>query len=164
MRLDPNTVRQQITTLLLKYPELQEDDILRADMIEGETETYDLLSQIVRKIGDAQALAEGTKQYIQQLTERKARIERREESLRLLAFNIMQSGEIKKAELPEGTLSIRNGTPKVIITDEKALPDAFLNFVATPSKTTIKEAIGRGESVPGACLSNAEPCLMLKVK
>lgn len=164
MNLDPRNVLQEISNLLLQYPELQEDDQLRADMIEGETDAHKLLSMIVRKIGENKALAEATDSYAQELKDRSARIDRRIEAFRSLAFKIMQQGGINKAELPEATLSIRSGTPKVIITDETALPnDAFI-VKRAPDKYTIKSWLDAGQEVPGAVLSNAEPTISIRVK
>lgn|SRR3990167_2145963 len=164
MNLDPRIVQQEIANLLLQYPELQEDDQLRVDMIEGETEAFSLLSRIVRKIGENKALAEGTDAYAKEIGERSARIGRRVEAFRLLAFKIMEYGAIKKAELPEATLSIRAGAPKVIITDEYLLPPSCVRKNPTPDKTKIKDLLSKGEQVPGALLSNAETYLSIRIR
>lgn len=164
MRLDPQAVQLQIANLILQFPDLADDEILRADMIEAETEAFDFLSQIVRKIGDTKSLAAGTGEYIKELSERKARVERREEALRALAFKIMQAADIKKAELPEATLSVRNTPAKVVIVDEPALPADCLKTTVSPDKTAIKEKLGAGMDVPGALLSNGEPSLSIRIK
>jgi hypothetical protein len=49
--------------------------------------------------------------------------------------------------------------PKVIVTDEAVLPDNCVRIVREPNRTAIKEHLARGEPVPGAELSNAEPSL-----
>jgi hypothetical protein len=164
MRLNPAQVQQDIANLLLQYPELSEDDVLRADMIEAETDAHDFLSQLVRRIGARQALATGVGEYAKDIAERKSRIERSVEALRSLAFKIMNVADLKKVELAEATLSIRNGTAKVIITDESLLPPDCVRTTVTPDKTTIKEKIGAGIVVPGAELSNSEPSLSIRIK
>ena len=164
MNLDPRIVQQEIANLLLQYPELQEDDQLRVDMIEGETEAFSLLSRIVRMIGENKALAEGIDRYVLELQKRSARIERRVEAFRSLAVKIMEYGAIKKAELPEATLSIRPGTPKVIVTDEALLPDKCVRIKREPDKTTIKDLLSKGAQIPGAVLSNSEPSLSIRIK
>ena len=148
----------------MQFPELFEDEILRGDMIEGETEAFDFLSLIVRKIGDNKSLAIGTAEYIKELSERKARIERRDEALRALAFRIMQTADLPKAELPEATLSIRRGAPKVLITDETALPAECLRTTVTPDKAAIKELLASGREISGAVMSNGEATLSIRVK
>lgn len=164
MNLNPQVVQQEISNLLLLYPELQEDDQLRVDMIEGETDAFRMLSIIVRKIGENKALADGTDRYAQELKERSARIDRRIEAFRALAFKIMNYGAIKKAELPEATLSVRAGQPKVIVTEEEVLPDDCIRIKREPDKTAIKDKLTRGDHVPGAVLSNSEPSLSIRIK
>lgn len=163
-RLDPALVKQQIETILLLHPELAEDDVLRADMIEGETEAFDLLSQIVDRIHDTAALAGGTATIVADLDNRLKRFERRQFALRELAFKIMQSADLQKAELPGATLSVRKGVPKVVITEASDLPPECLRVKTEPNKTKIKELLNAGTVIPGACLSNAEPTLSIRIK
>lgn len=164
MRLDPATVQQQIAALLVQYPELAEDEVLRADMIEGETEAFEFLSRIVRKIKETDAIVGGLFTYQGELTDRAHRMERRIEAFRALAFKIMQTADLRKAELPEATLSVRQGNAKVIITDETVVPDEYCRFKREPNKSVIKTALETGEYIPGATLSNAEPTLTVRVK
>ena len=164
MRVSPQMIEQEIANLVLRYPELESDEQLRADMIEGETGAFEFLSMIVRTIGETNALASGTAEYAKELGERKARLERRVEALRSLAFSIMQKAELRKAELPEATLSVRNGTPRVVIVDESAIPDECTKVVRSPDRTAIKERLARGEEVAGAAMSNGEPSLSIRVK
>lgn len=164
MRLDPNIIRQQIANLLTTCPELAEDDVLRADMVEAETDAYTFLSIITRKIGESEALCEGVDAYVKDLYLRQNRVERRIDALRLLAFKIMEAAALKSAELPEATLSIRAGQQKVIITDETQIPDALFKIKREPDKTAIKEKLKSGEVVAGAQLSNAEPSLTIRTK
>jgi hypothetical protein len=162
--LDLKYIQDEITQLLLAHPELEEDDVLRADTIEGQTGAFEFLSGIVRKIGATQATAGGTADYIGELQERKARLERREHALRSLIFKVMNTAELKKAELPEATLSIRNGSPKVVIVNEREIPGEFMRIKKEPDKTLIKAALAAHEHVPGAALSNAEPTLAILTK
>ncbi len=164
MRLDLKYVQDEITALLLAHPELEEDDVLRADTIEGETKAFEFLSGIVRLIGSTQAIISGTADYIGELQERKARLERREHALRALIFKVMNTAELKKAELPEATLSIRTGQPKVLIINEKEIPDEFMRIKKEPDKTRIKAALSNNQNVPGAALSNVEPVMAILTK
>ena len=164
MKLDPKTVRDQITNLLLVYPELNDDEILRLDMIEGETEAFEFLSRVVRSINNAQVTKTGLSHYIDALNERQERFGHRIDVLRKFAKQVMDSANIKKAELPEATLSIRNGSPKVIITNEHELPKEFLRVKTEPDKTRIKAALAAGENVSGAALSNSETTLAILIR
>jgi len=162
MRLDLKYVQDEITALLLGHPELVEDEVLLANSIEGETKAFEFLSRIVRLIGSTQAIISGTADYIGELQERKARLERREHALRTLIFKVMQTAELTKAELPEATLSIRQGGPKVVIVNEREIPDEYMRVRKEPDKTRIKAALSAHEHVNGCVLSNAEPTLAIR--
>jgi hypothetical protein len=157
-------LQQEITALLLAHPELAEDDVLRADSIEGQTGAFEFLSRIVRKIGATKALRDGTIEYRNELDERIARLERREYALRALIFKVMNTAELKKAELAEATLSIRAGQQKVVVVNEDELPEEFIRVKREPDKVRIKAALTAHEQVPGAALSNAEPLLAITIK
>jgi hypothetical protein len=53
----------------------------------------------------------------------------------------MQLANLKKLERPTGTLSIANGRPKVIITDESLLPKGFMRIKKEPDKVFIGDAL-----------------------
>jgi hypothetical protein len=163
-RLDPQIIQQQIAGLLIEFPELCEDEILRADMIEGETQAIEFLAEIVRRIEDAEAMQEGIAARVREMNERKARFERRIEGLRAMAFKVMNTADLKKVELPTATLSIRNGASQVVIHDSTTLPADCLRIKAEPDKVAIKEKLKAGGNVPGAYLSNSEPTLSIRVK
>lgn len=164
MRLDPTQVRQQIDNLILQFPELLEDDILRADMIEAETDLHELMRMLERKRQDASSLAGAIASNIAELSNRQGRFERRELAMRTAMFKLLQWADVRKVELPEATLSVRNGTQKVVITDEAVLPDLLCRLTRAPDKTKIKELLTEGNPVTGAYLSNAEPTLSIRTK
>ena len=165
MRLDINQVRQQIANLLLVNPELTEDEILRADMIEGETEAFDFLRIVERERQLAEALAGGIASNILELNVRRERFERREKSMRALMFKIMEAADIKKAELPEATLSVRSGQQKLIgDADPMTVADQYRRVKTELDKAAIKEALKAGTTVTGFELSNAEPTLSIRTK
>ena len=74
-------VRAQIELLLIAHPELAEDEILRADMLEGQTDLHKALSTFVRLIGEAQGNIDGLAAYVTTLQSRATRFERRIEGL-----------------------------------------------------------------------------------
>lgn len=162
--LNPIVVKQQVDNLLVSCPEIAEDEVLRADMIEGATNAFDLLGEFVRLIEETDILLDGISERCDELKQRAARLERRKLGLRTLIFKLMEAGHLTKAELACATLSIRNGAAKVIITDETVLPDKLCRIKREPDKFAIKELLTAGYEVRGAELSNAEPTLSIRVK
>jgi hypothetical protein len=79
-------------------------------------------------------------------------------------FKLMTHAGLRRVVLPEATLSIRAGQPRVIITDEAALPPDCVRVRTEPDKVAIKDRLMRGEPVPGATLSNSESVLSVRTK
>jgi Gp157 protein len=165
VQLDPRIVRQQIENLKLTNPELLEDDEAWLATLESETSFNDLLTNIVRRIEDTKALVIGTKDRFEELKSRKDRFEHRVDTLRDLAFKLMQTGDLAKVELPEATLSLRAGTQQLVgEADPQSLPDCFCKISRTPDRTQIKEALKGGMTVAGFSLSNSPPTLSIRIK
>jgi hypothetical protein len=164
MRLDPAAIKHQIESLLISYPELADDEVLRADMIEGSTDLVEFLRKLetARQQATATAAAIGT--LIDNWRQRQSRFERRDQAIRDLMLQLLQAAHLRKLELPECTLSIRIGVPRVIIVDETEIPDEYLRIVSSPDKTKIKAALSEFKPVPGATLSNAEDNLTVRIK
>ena len=164
-RLDPDIIRRDIEALIASCPEMEDDEALRHDMIEGSTEALELLSVLIRRIGQTKALAKGTAEYQQELAERKARFERRVDGYRSLMIKMVRHTGIKKAiERPEGTVSVRDGALKLHLIKEDAIPDALCKFTPSPDKTAIKEALEAGADVDWAALVPGDPILTIRTK
>lgn len=158
-------LRQHIELLLRDYPDLADDEILRADMLDGETDLKGVLTEIHRMIDDAKALRDGTGQRLEDLQDRRSRLQRRMDFGRDLITTILLTADIRKVELPEVTLSLRNNPHKVLGDPTAAeLPDDLVRVVRSPDKTKIREALEAGRDVPGCVLSNAPPSLLIRVK
>ncbi len=164
MRHDPMLVRMEIERFLAANPILQDDDMLRADMLEGSTNLHEATREMLRYIQERQAMVAGIELWRDTLKQRLDRFELGIEGGRRVLFSLMQAAGLRSLQLPEATLSIGAGPPKVIITDEAKVPDAMCRIVREPNKTKIKQAIKDGEAVPGALLSNGEDRLTIKTK
>lgn len=162
MRADQ--IKQQINALLLQYPELSEDDVLRADMIEAETDAFEFLAAIEFKRQQTCADAGAAASLIAQWDERLGRFERREKAYRELIFKVMQTAGMKKHEMPIATLSITNGQQHVVITDEAIIPDVLCRIKREPDRQKIKQMLKDGTEVRGAVLSNASPHLTIRTR
>lgn len=157
-------LRGAIEALLLEYPELAEDEVLRADTFAGETNMEETLSQLVEMISDADSMVEAIKSRIAALSERKARFERREDALRSLAKGLLEKADLRKFVLPEATVSLSYRAPAPVITNEAAIPDDFCKFKRSPDIKKIKEAYADGKSVDGTALGNFSHSLTIRFK
>lgn len=165
MRLDPRIVQQQIANLRTAYPELIEDGEAWLLALESETELDRLLTAIVRQIEDAKALVVGTSDRMTELQQRAERFQHRVESLRSVAFKMLDASGLPKVELPEATLSIRKGQPQLVgEADPTSLPDELCKVSRTVDRTKVKDALKDGATVAGYSLSNSPPSLTIRIK
>lgn len=134
---------------------LSEDDGFLADTIEGQTGLFELMdAAAVQLVSDA-GILDGIGLASQKLEMRSARIKKRMETLRECVRGAMEVAELKSRECPAGTFSRRPLPPKVVITDEAAVPSDY--WKPQPPKldrAAVAAALKNKEAVPGAELSN----------
>ena len=162
-RLDPAIIEQELQSLFAAYPELADDAELRACMVEGSTDAFDVLARCIAQEADAKVMSTALAARMDDLKLRVNRFEKRREAMRDLIFRIMTAADLRKAELPEATISIRPGAPKVVVTAESELPEDYFRTVRSIDKAAIRDAIKAGKFVPGAEMSNSEDTLSIRV-
>lgn len=164
-RINPEAVKAQIAGLLTQHPELKEDEEALALSLDSETDAVTLLNQIVARLQQTKATANGLSNWLSDLRSRLDMLDRREEALKKLMFKIMETAAIARLELPLANLSMAMGPRKVIVTDADKLPKECLRYPPPePNKVAIKKWIDDGFTVNGAFLSNGEEYLRIKVK
>lgn len=161
---DVSYTAKAIDDMLAAYPELLEDESLRADMLEAETSLPALASKIVRVRGERLAGAEGLNGYIKTLTERRDRMARGADGLKGLLLRLMATAQLPKLTLPEATVSVTPGRSTVSIVDVEELPQGTFTLIRQPDKAAIKAMIDAGEDVPGAALVAGENTLVVRTK
>lgn len=164
LTLDASKLAVEIQHMLMAYPELSEDEELRLDTLEGETDFLRIMSRLVRVRNEKLAEAEGLSSYISDLSDRKARQVRAAEGVKALMLSLMSVADLPKLTLPEATISISKGRDAVEITDEADLPQGFVKTIRQPDKTAIGAALKAGEAVPGAALRTGEATLTVRTK
>lgn len=147
-------VIREINALLLEYPQLADDEELFRDTLEGNTRFNEIMDRLLGEMRDNETLAEATSARIAKIRERQTRLTHRAQFYRSLMHRLLTVTGIQSVALAEAKVSIMKLPDKVIITDESAVPDAFMKIVKEPNKTAIKNAIKTGTYVPGATLSN----------
>lgn len=149
--------------MLAAYPELESDEELRADMLEGETNFHAVLTRLVNGERDADSLAKAVAGRISDLQARKSRAERRKDAMRSLMFKLLKAAGVPRVPLAEATISIGKKAAAVEIIDEALLPKAYLRVSTSPDKTAIKEALQAGKKVSGARMGEAGEQLSVRV-
>jgi hypothetical protein len=141
------------------------DDETLADTLEGLTDLSDLLAEVIRSALEDEAFCDALKVRMREMRERTQRLAARAEKKRLLVGETMAQADLKRLTLPDLTLSLRSGTPSLVVTDEDVIPSMF--WKAQPPKLDrqgLSQALKAGESIPGAMLGNPEPSLSVRSK
>jgi hypothetical protein len=139
------------------------DDQTLADTVEGLTDLHEILAAIIRSALTDEALATGLRGRIKEMQERLARLEERAGKRRQIAREAMLETAVKKVMAPDFTVSLRPGTPSLVVVDEAVILEAFWEPQAPRLKR--QELVGelkQGRAIQGAELSNPEPILERK--
>jgi hypothetical protein len=159
-----DALRIAIEDLTRRYPEVAEDAILRADMLEAETDIKEVLTGLIRIDKDARGLRDNAKEQLADLKARGERMNRRVEVTRSLMMSILDAAGSRKFELPEATIYLRNNSPAIVgEVDPEKLPDDLVKIERKADRVKVKEALAAGRELDGLALSNAPPSLILTV-
>jgi hypothetical protein len=149
--------------LLIAHPELADDEDLRADVFEGETDLHTVLDKLVASALNASAWAGAVKARREDLAERQKRFSDKEDAVRGLIMNIMERASLSKVQLVEATLSVRQIAPTPIVMDVELLPENCVKIERKADMAAIKAAIQEGD-VAGVVMSNGKASLTIRTK
>ena len=141
------------------------DEETLADTLEGITDLHEMIAAAIRSALVDEALQRGLRARLEEMRQRLTRLEERCAKKRQLALEAMSEVGLKKLEQPDFTASARSGTPGLVVVSEHAIPADF--WVPQPPKLDRQALLGslkRGQTVPGAELSNPKPCLSVRTK
>lgn len=167
LKLDADRVKAAIAHLVADFPDLAEDDDLRADTIEGETDLDTILTRLFLEWRSDEEMVNGTKSIMADLRERKARLERRVDARKALAMSLLEAADLDKCHLPVATLSIRSGKESVVVDDVDQLPQGAFTLVRKPIEVAeLKKQIMAEEAgeFPGARLEIGDDYLVARIK
>lgn len=155
--------RELCRRLRLEDPEIDEEVL--ADTVEGLTNVHEILAAIVKAALTDEALAWGLKLRVKDMQARFERLEERAHIRRRIARDVMVECDIKKLADPEFTVSIRPGTPALVVVDEAEIPHQFWE-PRDPrlNKQDLLSQLKHGAAIPGVALSNPEPVLSVRSK
>ena len=143
-------------------PELAADEAAMSALLTEHTDVNEIMRRLARFVLEADGQARVAKDRADNLSARAARFTRRKDSARGTLLAMMDALGLRNIKDPEFSVTLRPGTPGVVITDETALPDAFVRVTRQPDKAAIKDALNAGTDVPGAALANGMPSITLR--
>jgi hypothetical protein len=144
-------------------PHLDEQTL--ADTVEGLTDLHAMLAAVIRAALLDEALACGLRARIEEMEERLRRFDERALKRRQIVRDVMVESEIKKLMDPEFTVSIRAGSPALVVVDEAAIPAGFWEpREPRLNRMGLLGALKRGGEIAGVALSNPEPVLSVRTR
>ena len=163
IKVDVANLEAELSALRISYPELEDDEVLKLDVFEGQTDLHYILAKLVDSERDADSLAKAVAVRISDLQARKSRAERRKEALRGLMFRLLKAAGVPRVPLAEATISIGRKAASVEIVDEALLPTNVVKITTAPDKKAIAELLKAGTDVPGAKMGEAGEQLSVRV-
>lgn len=119
-----------------------------AMLAEGQDKVLDAARYLRTRSFDLKAMEE----VAHDLNARIRAEKKRQEWLNERILDAMEAFGVQKIEAPDVCLKVAKKPASVEIFDEDQIPGRYIKTVLEPSKSSIKEALKRGEDVPGACL------------
>jgi hypothetical protein len=103
----------------------EQDLVLLRDTVEGETDLDGAIDKILEQMALDVANIQGLEKFESTMAARRKRLGDRVETMRSMLLNAMDILEQGRIERPIALLSMKNLPPKLLITDEAAIPTAF---------------------------------------
>ena len=143
----------------------QIDEQTLADTVEGLTDLHEIVAAIIRSALADEALAMGLKSRVAEMQDRLERLQDRASKRRQIAKDVMVELDLKKITAPDFTVSIRPGTPALMVLDEAAVPSIFWQPSAPRlNRHGLLSELKDGAEIQGVALSNPEPVLSVRTK
>ena len=143
------------------FPEADEETL--ADTLEGASDLSGLLAAIIRSRIEDETLAECLRRRIEEMRQRLERIEVRAGQKKALVLAAMQEAGISKLVQADFTLSLRLGSPKLVVIDESLIPEEFWRpQLPKLDRQYLLVAVKAGRAVPGAELGDPEYTLAVR--
>jgi len=143
----------------------QIDEQALADTVEGLTNLHEIVAAIIRSALADEALATGLKSRVVEMEDRLIRLQDRASKRRRVAKDVMVELDLKKITAPDFTVSIRPGTPALLILDEAAVPSIYWE-PRDPrlNRQGLLNDLKDGADIKGVALSNPEPVLSVRTR
>lgn len=142
----------------------QDEHQLQALLGEECDDLAEIQARLARAVVVADRMAETADAMGADLLARRNRYRRRAQSYRASLLAILEATGSRRFEAADVTVSVRLGQSAVVVTDEAALPERFVRTEVTRKvdKAALREALGDGEVIAGAALSNGPPHIAVK--
>ena len=149
----------------LRAEDPQIDEQTLADTVEGLTDLHEIVTAIIRSALTDEALVTGLKCRIGDMQGRLDRLQDRASKRRQIAKDVMVELDLKKITAPDFTVSIRPGTPALLVLDEAAVSSIYWEpREPRLNRQELLSELKEGAQIEGVAISNPEPVLSVRTK
>jgi hypothetical protein len=165
MNLSFATINYRSVRDRIQSEDPQIDEQTLADTVEGLTDLHEIVAAIIRSALADEALSTGLKTRVAEMQDRLERLQDRASKRRQIAKEVMVELDLKKITAPDFTVSIRPGTPALLVLDEAAVPSIFWQPSAPKlNRQGLLSELKEGAEITGVTLSNPEPVLSVRTR
>lgn len=125
-----------------------DDERLFHDMIVGESDIDRVALRIWEQVARDSEMLVGIGERKASLDDRKKRVEARRDAGKAFLGKLLRAAHLPKLELPEVTISVRDGKPSLKVVDPDAVPADLCRTKTEPDKTAINEAYADAKDLP----------------
>lgn len=165
MSLEFSAIHYRAVRERIRADDPQIDEQTLADTVEGLTDLHEIVAAVIRSALADEALSVALRCRIADMQGRLNRFQDRASKRRQIARDVMSQLELKKIIAPDFTVSIRPGTPSLMVINEEAVPSIYWR----PSdprldRQELLSDLKEGAEIEGVTLSNPEPVLSVRVR
>lgn len=125
-----------------------DDERLFADMMEGESNVHSIIGKLHNQLASDGELVAGITERQADLAERKRRLTDRQAATKAAIGKFLRAAQLAKLELPEVTISVRDGKPTLRVLDPAAVPAEYQRSKPEPDKPAINDAFSDAATLP----------------
>lgn len=142
---------------------LHDDEQLRLDMLEGETDLFGIVRRLLNDNEDDEGAIADLREQVDRRKSRKDRAEHRIEKRKEAIASLMEAAQLATLPLPEATLSLRKLEPRRKVFDVDALPLGY--FTTEEVRRADLAAIAAAkEPIEGTTMTNGGVSLTVRRK
>jgi hypothetical protein len=165
MNLEFSAAKYSLIRDRLKSEDPSLDEQTLADTVEGLTDLHEIIQAIIRSALLDESLVAALRCRIGDMQDRLNRLQDRASKRRQIAKDVMVELDLKKITAPDFTVSIRPGTPALMVINEDEVPTIYWE----PGEPRLRRQIlahdlKHGEEIAGVALSNPEPVLSVRTR
>lgn len=140
---------------------IADDDPDFETLLDSECDAPERVRRVLRAARYIEAQSKALGELQAEMRERKARLDRKAESLRDMALWALGEMGLKRLDAPDFSATVTAGHPRVVVTDLDALPDEACRIERKADKDRLAGMLADGP-VPGAEWTNPTPFLSVR--